>query len=113
MATSAGARNGTPSTRGSTLTRLVAAAIQHHVNRMQARGLVGREACPDDGRGAVIFLTASGWATLRAAAPWHVRSVREHFIDLLTEDQIDALAEIAATVIAHLAEVGHPATWDS
>lgn len=79
--------------------------LTHHVNRMQARELVAREACPDDGRGAVIFLTATGWATLRAAAPRHVRSVREHFIDLLTEDQLDALAGIGATVIAHLAEV--------
>jgi DNA-binding MarR family transcriptional regulator len=87
--------------------------LTHHVNRMQARGLVAREACPDDGRGAVIFLTATGWAVLRAAAPWHVRSVREHFIDLLTGDQLDALAAIGATVIAHLAEVGHPVTWDS
>ncbi len=82
--------------------------LTHHVNRMQARGLVGREACPDDGRGAVIFLTARGWDTLREAAPWHVRSVREHFIDLLTEEQIDALAAIGATVIGHLAEAGHP-----
>jgi DNA-binding MarR family transcriptional regulator len=79
--------------------------LTHHVNRMQVRGLVAREACPDDGRGAVIFLTASGWATLRSAAPAHVRSVREHFIDLLTEDQVDALAAIGATVIAHLVEV--------
>ena len=79
--------------------------LTHHVNRMRARGLVAREACPDDGRGAVIFLTATGWDTLRAAAPWHVRSVREHFIDLLTEDQLDTLAAIGATVIAHLAGV--------
>ena len=82
--------------------------LTHHVNRMRARGLVAREACPDDGRGAVIFLTARGWATLREAAPWHVRSVREHFIDLLTAEQIDALATISATVIGHLAEAGHP-----
>lgn len=39
-----------------------------------------------------------------------MRSVREHFIDLLTEEQVDALAAIGATVIAHLAEVGHPVT---
>jgi DNA-binding MarR family transcriptional regulator len=83
--------------------------LTHHVNRMQARGLVAREACPDDGRGAVICLTARGWETLRDAAPWHVRSVREHFIDLLTPDQLDALAAIGATVIGHLAEVGRPA----
>jgi DNA-binding MarR family transcriptional regulator len=77
--------------------------LTHHVNRMQARGLVAREGCADDGRGAVICLTSDGWATLRAAAPRHVRSVREHFIDLLTEEQIDVLAAIGATVTGHLA----------
>jgi len=78
--------------------------LTHHVNRMTARGLVARETCPDDGRGATIFLTDTGWATLREAAPAHVRSVREHFIDLLTSGQIDALAAISATVVAHLTE---------
>lgn len=77
--------------------------LTHHVNRMQARGLVAREPCQDDGRGAVVFLTDAGWAALREAAPPHVRSVREHFIDLLTDEQIDALAAISTTVIAHLA----------
>src|SRR5215472_18667574 len=38
--------------------------LTHHVNRMKARGLVARETCHDDGRGAVISLTASGWSTL-------------------------------------------------
>jgi DNA-binding MarR family transcriptional regulator len=76
--------------------------LTHHVNRMQARGLVDREPCQEDGRGAMIFLTDAGWATLRAAAPPHVRSVREHFIDLLTDEQVDALAAISATVMAHL-----------
>jgi len=82
--------------------------LTHHVNRMRARGLVARDTCPDDGRGATIFLTEKGWATLRDAAPAHVRSVREHFIDLLSSEQIDALAAISATVTAHLAE-GHDA----
>jgi DNA-binding MarR family transcriptional regulator len=77
--------------------------LTHHLNRMRARGLVAREACPDDGRGAIVFLTGTGWATLRQAAPSHVRSVREHFIDLLTSEQIDVLAAISATVVDHLA----------
>jgi DNA-binding MarR family transcriptional regulator len=77
--------------------------LTHHTARMQARGLVAREASPDDGRGAVISLTEAGWALLRDAAPPHVRSVRALFIDLLTEDEIDALAAISEKVVAHLA----------
>jgi DNA-binding MarR family transcriptional regulator len=77
--------------------------VGRHYHWLPGGGLVARESCPDDGRGAVIFLTSDGWATLREAAPRHVRSVREHFIDLLTEEQIDVLAAIGATVTAHLA----------
>jgi DNA-binding MarR family transcriptional regulator len=77
--------------------------LAHHTTRMQARGIVGREPCSDDGRGAVIYLTDAGWATLRAAAPPHVRSVRAHFIDVLTAEEVDALTAITAKVIASLA----------
>lgn len=78
--------------------------LTHHTARMQARGLVGREACADDGRGARLCLTKAGWATLRAAAPPHVRSVRTHFIDLLSREELDTLAAIGEKVVAHLTE---------
>jgi DNA-binding MarR family transcriptional regulator len=77
--------------------------LTHHTTRMQARGLVAREASPEDGRGAVICLTEAGWGVLRNAAPPHVRSVRAHFIDVLTEGEIDALAAISEKVVARLA----------
>ncbi len=77
--------------------------LAHHVGRMERRGLVARQACDDDGRGAVITLTDAGWAVLREAAPRHVASVRRHFIDLLTDEEVDALARISAKVIEHLA----------
>jgi DNA-binding MarR family transcriptional regulator len=76
--------------------------LSHHVTRMQQRGLVTREECDSDGRGAFIVLTAAGMATLAAAAPGHVAAVREHFIDLLTEEQVRVLAEVTETVLAHL-----------
>ena len=76
--------------------------LAHHVGRMERRGLVAREPCADDRRGAMITLTDTGWATLRAAAPPHVESVRRHFIDLLTPAEVAALATISQKVIAHL-----------
>jgi DNA-binding MarR family transcriptional regulator len=76
--------------------------LAHHVGRMEGRGLVSRERAPGDGRGAVIALTEVGWATLRAAAPLHVESVRRHFVDLLTPDEIATLEQIAVRVIANL-----------
>ncbi|GAA4506932.1 MarR family transcriptional regulator [Actinoallomurus oryzae] len=76
--------------------------LSHHITRMQARGLVVKEDCPDDGRGAFVVLTEKGWGTIEEAAPAHVESVRRHFIDLLTEDEITTLGDITARVLAHL-----------
>jgi DNA-binding MarR family transcriptional regulator len=70
---------------------------------MEQRGLVSREPHPGDTRGASITLSDNGRRAVEAAAPRHVRSVRTHFIDLLTRDQLVALSEIADVVVAHLA----------
>ncbi len=77
--------------------------LAHHVGRMEQRGLVARQPCADDARGALISLTEQGRAILRKAAPPHVASVRRHMIDLLTADEVAALDTIAGKVITHLA----------
>lgn len=78
--------------------------LSHHVSRMEQRGLVTREGCEEDGRGSVIVLTDDGLRAIRKAAPRHVESVRRHIIDLLSPAQIDALGDIAETVVAHLGD---------
>ena len=40
--------------------------------------------------------------TIEKAAPPHVASVRRNLIDLLTPEEIDALAAISQKVVAHL-----------
>jgi DNA-binding MarR family transcriptional regulator len=75
--------------------------LSHHIARMQQRGLVTREECPSDGRGAFVVLTEQGLRTIVQAAPPHVASVRRHFIDLLTPEQLATLAAIAETVLDH------------
>jgi DNA-binding MarR family transcriptional regulator len=77
--------------------------LAHHVGRMEQRGLVARQPCPGDARGALISLTEQGRSTLRKAAPPHVTSVRRHTIDLLTPEELAALDTIAGKVITHLA----------
>jgi DNA-binding MarR family transcriptional regulator len=76
--------------------------LSHQFARMEARGLVKREECPTDARGAFAVLTDEGMDEIRRAAPWHVESVRRHLIDLLDPDQIKQLEGIAATVLDHL-----------
>lgn len=76
--------------------------LSHHIARMEQRGLVRREECASDARGAFVVLTEGGLRAIEAAAPAHVESVRRNFIDLLTHEQIRALDEISSTVVAHL-----------
>jgi DNA-binding MarR family transcriptional regulator len=76
--------------------------LSHHVSRMQDRGLVEREECADDGRGSMLVLTSQGRKAIRAAAPGHVASVREHFIDVLTPEEIETLAALTHRVVARL-----------
>jgi DNA-binding MarR family transcriptional regulator len=78
--------------------------LSHHITRMEQRGLVTREDCASDGRGAFVVLTDAGWRAIQDAAPGHVASVRRHFIDLLSRDQLDALTEISQTVVRRLGE---------
>jgi DNA-binding MarR family transcriptional regulator len=78
--------------------------LSHHITRMEQRGLVTREDCAADGRGAFVVLTDAGWRAVQAAAPGHVASVRRHFIDLLSREQLDALAEISQTVVRRLTD---------
>ncbi|MDN3351236.1 MarR family winged helix-turn-helix transcriptional regulator [Actinomadura sp. DC4] len=80
--------------------------LSHHITRMQARGLVVKEECADDGRGAVVALTEKGLRAIEEAAPAHVESVRRNFIDLLTEGEIATLSTITERVLARLGGAG-------
>lgn len=76
--------------------------LSHHLSRMRLRGLVARRECESDGRGTVIVLTDAGLRAIEAAAPLHVGSVRRHFIDVLTPEQIEALGELTRATLDHL-----------
>ena len=78
--------------------------LSHHVTRMQQRGLVDREECADDGRGSMLVLTPRGERAIVAAAPGHVASVRRHIIDLLTDEELDALDAISRRVVDLLSD---------
>lgn len=76
--------------------------LSHQVARMEARGLVAREGCGSDGRGAFAVLTDAGLTQLQAAAPAHVASVRSHFMDLLGPDEVETLGAITERLVEHL-----------
>lgn len=74
--------------------------LSHHLTRMQRRGLIDREECADDGRGAFAVLTDAGRHAITAAAPGHVDAVRRLFFDRLTPDQVATLQQVSDQVLA-------------
>ncbi len=70
--------------------------LSRHASRMEARGLIRRAPDPDDGRGCLLVLTASGRDALRDATPVHLESVRKHFADRLDPQDLHDLLRIAS-----------------
>jgi DNA-binding MarR family transcriptional regulator len=83
--------------------------LSHQIDRLEKSGLVRREACETDRRGAHAVLTEQGWDALVAAAPTHVSGVREHLVDLLAPEQFAALGDALAVVARHLESPDLPA----
>jgi DNA-binding MarR family transcriptional regulator len=81
--------------------------LSHVVARLERRGWVRRDPCPDDGRATLATLTDEGFAALAAAAPGHVDAVRAYVIDALDTEQLQQLTGICDTIMARMdAEVG-------
>ncbi|ARF74332.1 MarR family transcriptional regulator [Streptomyces griseus] len=76
--------------------------MSHQVGRMAKRGLVAKEDCPEDGRGAFVVATPAGREAIEDAAPVHVDHVRRLFIDALTQEELDTLARLSDRVLAHM-----------
>ena len=76
--------------------------VSHHVTRMERRGLIRREECREDARGAFVVITPEGQAAIEHAAPGHVRTVRQLIFDQLTDDELNCLATITRKVLTRL-----------
>lgn len=68
--------------------------LSHRIKVMEKAGWVKREPCPDDKRGYFAIMTPKGWKAIVAAAPDHVASVRNRFLDSLDKGDQKVLAEI-------------------
>jgi DNA-binding MarR family transcriptional regulator len=64
------------------------------IDRMERAGLVTRAACPDDRRGTFAELTSTGLETLRRTAPTHLRGVRVHFAELVSDEEAEVLEAV-------------------
>ena len=76
--------------------------LSHHVGRMEKRGLVVREECETDARGAMVRITDAGRTAIEGAAPGHAEATRRYFFDLLSSKEIDVLTAVFDRVLAAL-----------
>lgn len=76
--------------------------LSHHISRMQTRGLLCKEQCDSDRRGAFVVVTDHGRQVLSAAAPGHLGAVRRYFIDVLTPEQRRSVGDAARDVLEAL-----------
>ncbi|MBB6626757.1 MarR family transcriptional regulator [Nocardioides sp. KIGAM211] len=81
--------------------------VTHTVARMEKAGLVERATSPEDGRGIVCSMTEHGYALLTKVAPTHVNGVRDHLVDLVSDEDFAALGRVMNAVSDHLV-AGHP-----
>lgn len=79
--------------------------LSHQVSRMEDKGLVRREDCAGDKRGTFAVITARGMAVIERVAPSHVASVRRHFIDHLSPDQLAMLSASFSPLLKRLARI--------
>jgi DNA-binding MarR family transcriptional regulator len=72
------------------------------IDRLVADGSVERSHCATDARGAEAVLTRPGLTRLRDASGTHLRGIGRHFLDLISDDDLDALGGIMSSVLARL-----------
>ena len=76
------------------------------VDRLEAAGLVRREASTTDRRGAFAVLTEEGKATLLCTWPAYARGIAAHFARYLSGEEADLVARVLERVAAK--GVGEP-----
>ncbi len=61
------------------------------VDRLERDGLLAREECADDARGAFAVLTGAGEQLLAQARETHVEGIHRHFLSRFSDQELEAL----------------------
>jgi DNA-binding MarR family transcriptional regulator len=83
--------------------------LSHHLGRMERRGLIRRDECATDSRGAEVSFTQVGANMFQRATAPHMRAIKKHFADALTPEQFEALADALQALQHHLRAESAPA----
>lgn len=80
--------------------------ITRLIDRLADAGLVGREHCSSDARGAEAVLTRHGLERLRAASRTHLRGVESHFLDIASPTDLAAVARALGEIASRACHGG-------
>lgn len=64
------------------------------IDRMEGEGLVRREPCVEDGRGALVVVTDKGRALKRRMWPIYAKAIARRFSERFAETELATLAEL-------------------
>ena len=87
--------------------------VSHHVTRMERRGMVEREACADDGRGAFVAITPAGRTAIEQAAPGHAQLVRGLVFDVLTAGDVRSLETVIDKLLGPTQQAPPLSSWSA
>lgn len=76
--------------------------LSHVVKRLELRGWVRRQPCPEDGRATNAMLTEAGWEKVVQTAPGHVATVRSLVVAPLAPDELARLGDLVGTLLAQV-----------
>lgn len=68
--------------------------LSHHLTRMEKRGLLIRRPLDND-RGVQVIITSAGKSALDDARPIVAKAIRKHFLDQLTDQDIESITKMA------------------
>ena len=77
-------------------------------DRLEREGLIRRESCASDARGAYAVLTPAGADMLAAARTTHLAGVRSLFLQHFSEDELDVLGDAWDRVVPGSASAPGP-----
>ena len=59
--------------------------LSHRIKYLEGKGWVERQKCASDKRGTWAVMTTKGWNSIVKAAPDHVESIRNRFMDQISK----------------------------
>lgn len=83
-----------------TQANLSSSGLTRLVDRLEARELVRRQACPSDGRGSFAVLTEAGLDLLVSIMPGHLELIDRWYTSALSPTQLDEISSALRTVRA-------------